>query len=295
MYNTLNILLMITGLAIPFVCLCRNLRQKLWPVMVSLACGCSFLVLQIVVLSLRVKWAGAYGLPQLTGDILRLSALFLSGLLVTTGCYACSAFYCGDENGEVFAGAGSGLRVIRRGRGKGRYILGLSLAGLIAAIALTTPVVYYVNSTETAYAYLLGEKQPRGTHQISIQGVYVKRMLKNGYFDGWWSVEGYTDGMEHITAYSPDDRPYKSVTRYDSNGEKITGSYFGIFGNDRFTEYVIQIDYLITGNENTDWPPEKGNVLCTDAEDYHALLAVAERNNIGGFDIYYLEQGEVVP
>ena len=54
MYNTLNVLLMFTALAVPYVCLCKHFRQKLWPVITALICGSGFLVLQIALLALRV-------------------------------------------------------------------------------------------------------------------------------------------------------------------------------------------------------------------------------------------------
>ena len=188
------------------------------------------------------------------------------------------------------------LLALRIKQGKGKYLLGLSLAGLICGIALTAPNVYYVNSTEVVYAYQLGEELPRDVYQISTRGVFVERILEADLFDGSWSVEGYTDGWERITTFSPDDRPYKQVTRYDANGERITGADFQLFGNSRFTEYVIIVDRLLEGsNPGSDWNPEKGNVLCTDASNYEELIAISERNHIGNFRSYYGEQAEVNP
>lgn len=410
MYHALNPALMFTALAIPFVCLCRNVRQRLWPVICSLLCGGGFLILQIVVLVLRVKWAGEYGLPQLTDSILRLSVLFLIGVVLTIGFYLCAAFWREEESGRFsltaagqclillvlqlvlqippvlfgifspyapqYTGAslaakamplmwlltlaaigflvacnrrklswtvllpvvllplmiqmfhsllsgGRGMEqmvyemddyyrvvyitfniqillvlalTIRIQQGKGRGLLGFSLAGLICAIALTAPSINYVNSSEIVYAYELGETAPRTSFRISIRGVFVERILETDYFDGSWSVEGYTDGWEQITTFSPDDRPYKQVTRYDANGEKIAGADFQLFGNSHFTEYVITVDRLLKdSNPDTDWDPEKGNVLCTDAADLESLIAVSERNHIGNFRSYYGEQVEVNP
>lgn len=410
MYNTLNIALMFTGLSVPFVCLCRNVRQKLWPVMVSLACGCGFLILQIVILVLRADWAGEYGLSHLTDGILRISLLFLIGLLVTVGCYICSSFFREGEEGKLAVGwAGqlgmmlllqlvlqlllvlysifradvfqyTGFNLVEQAlpwmwvvtllvigllaalnrtglswitilpvavvwfilelvypvlyagrmmeqmayemddyfrvllllyalpvslilllavlikRGKGRYLLGLLLAGLICAIVLMAPEVHYVNSQKTVYAYTLGEENPRGDYRLSIHGVFVKQILGADLFDGWWSLEGYTDGAECITTFSPDDRPYKNVTRYDESGEQITGASFQFFGNSRFTDYVIIIDRMMEdSNPNSDWDPEKGTVLCTDAPDYHALVETAARNHISYFGNYYKEAAEVTP
>ena len=58
MYNVLNPVLMFVALAVPFVCLCKNVRQKRWPIVFSLMCGVGCLIWRSVLLALRVRWAG---------------------------------------------------------------------------------------------------------------------------------------------------------------------------------------------------------------------------------------------
>jgi len=168
--------------------------------------------------------------------------------------------------------------------------LAVTLVLFLGVMLLVSPYTYDVNSKQNCYAYNEGVQEYLDIHLVTIRGIYVQRIFDTSHFSGEWKISGFTDGFEPITIYSPDDRPYKNVTRYDENGEKLRQASFQFFGNSRFTDYVLLVGQVV--GWEADWDPANGSILCSNAETYNEMTACAARHNIGYLDPI---ETEVVP
>ena len=183
----------------------------------------------------------------------------------------------------------SALNLLMQGRG--RVWMGILLGILVLVLVIKTPYLYHVNSEKQVYGYVLGEETPHSQRTVMFRGIFVQQLRGNDYFSGVWSMEDYTDGEEPITTFSPDDRPYKNITRYDETDEKQNADNLQLFGNNRFTRYVITVSSRVEGTG--DDPTQE--IFCTDAPHYTDLVETAKKCNLGDLDNYYGAQVEVTP
>ena len=156
------------------------------------------------------------------------------------------------------------------------YILGTLLAILLLSLIL--PKRCPIDIQTTAFVYAMDQQAPIAEHEVSIEGIYLRRLFREDVYQGSLEVSGYPEtagASAYIQFYNDHDF---GMISYQQDGIPIWDSELKqIYTNLDFSVFVIQLFEVSKDGDDisASWDGADGRVLST-APDYESLLEYCE-------------------
>ena len=156
------------------------------------------------------------------------------------------------------------------------YVLGFILAVLLLCLIL--PKRCPIDIRTTAYEYAMDQEEPLAKHEVSVNGIYKRRLLREDVFEGTLEVSGFSE-TEGASAYIQFPNDYShGIMSFQQDGVPVWDTELKqIYTNLDFSVFVIQLFEISQDGDaiHASWEPENGRVLSTEP-DYASMRELCD-------------------